>query len=60
MPKLSKSSNNKKTHRLSIEDEYINWAGWNSDEFLIIDCVEDIDVPNESVVKTLVLRSIRK
>jgi len=60
MPRLSKSKNNKKTHRLSIEDEYIEWAGWDKDEFIIIDCDESINVSNESVEKTLILRSIRR
>jgi len=60
VPKLSKSSNNKKTHRLSIEDEYIDWCGWKKDEFLIIDCDEAINAANETVEKTLILRSIRR
>ena len=60
MPRLSRAKNNTKTHRLSIENEYIDWAGWKSDEFLIIDCDESINAANETIERTLILRSINK
>lgn len=60
MPKLSKSKNNTKTHRLSIEDEFIDWCGWRKDEFLIIDCDEQVNVTSEAIERTLILRAIRK
>lgn len=60
MPKLSKAKNNEKTHRLSIEDELISWAGWSKDEFVVIEPVEEPNVATESIDRYLAVRAIRK
>ena len=60
MPRLSKAKNNEKTHRLSIEDELIDWCGWSKNEFVVIEPSEEANVTSETVDKFLIVRAIRK
>jgi hypothetical protein len=59
MPRLSKPKGNARTCRLSIEDELVEWAGWDYDEFVVIEPHMEPNAQEETMERYLLLRSIQ-
>jgi len=60
MPRLNKPKGNKRTVRLSIEDEYINWCGWKNDEFVSITTENEPQSDGGEDVRVLIIKSLNE